>query len=237
MRKVSYVALTAALLAVIIYLCSCASGGGVIDTTDPILPSPEIKEGVVDPDTRAITITKDNVSLTMEHWSKTRLNRKYTTVDMRSPFYFLESWDQALRTEAFYLTIKNDTPRKVIVTFKESICEDDREYKYKPLEINDFKYKFTIRKMLDLKTKRGLELARRILLNEVLGPKREVPAGKSRSGFLAYPAPSTGAEKVWVTVVLEKEPELATGAYERAEFRFDYIQDRVLRAREPATQR
>lgn len=237
MRRFSYVALVAALLAVAIYLCSCVSSGGIADTTDPIIPSPELTEGVVDPISRAITITRDNVTVMMEHWSKTRLNRKYTTVDMRSPFYFLESWDQALRTEAFHVTIKNDTPRSLIVNLKETICEDDREYTYKSLGVKDFRYKFTIRKMLDLKTKKGLELAYRIMLSGVIGQKREVPAGESRAGFLAYPAPSTGATKVWVTVVLEKEPELATSNYERVEFRFDYIQDPVLRAREPATKR
>ena len=91
MRKFFYFALTIVLLGVSIYLNSCAAGGA-IDLTDPITPLPEIKEGVVDPQTRAITIAKEGITVTTEHWSRTRLNRKYSTIDMRSPFYYLETW-------------------------------------------------------------------------------------------------------------------------------------------------
>ena len=237
MRRFSCVALAVALSVVVIYLCSCVSGGGAIDRTDPLIPLPELKEGVVDPSTRAISITKDNITITLEHWSRTRLNRKYTTVVMRSPFYYLETWQQGFQSEVFHVTIKNDTPKNVVVSFKETTLEDEREYKYKPLGIDELKYKFVTRKYMDLKTKKGLELASQIMLSGVLGSKRTVSAGETRFGFLPFNVPSSRATKVWLTLVLEKEPENPTAAYERVEFRFDYVQDPVLRRTQPSIPR
>jgi hypothetical protein len=236
MRKFSGVVLALALLVVVIYLGSCV-GGGMMDPTDPILPSPELKEGVVDPGTRGITITKDNISVTMEHWSRTRLNRKYTTVDMRSPFYYLETWEQTFRTEVFHVTVQNDTPRGVVFDFNEATLSDEREYVYKPVEDDFYKYKFFTKKMMDLKTKNGMELLPHLMLENALAQGNTVPAGERRAGFIAFTAPSSQAEKVWVTLVLEKEPEVSTAAYEPVEFEFDYIQDLVLRARQPPVKR
>jgi hypothetical protein len=236
MRKFSGVVLALALLTVVIYLVSCI-GGGMMDPTDPILPSPELKEGVVDPNSRGITITKENVSLTMEHWSRTRLNRKYTTVDMRSPFYYLETWEQTFQTEVFHVTIKNDTPRSVVFDFNQATLSDEREYVYKPVEDDFYKYKFFTKKMMDLKTKNGMEMLPQIMLKNALDKGNTVPAGQSRSGFIAFTAPSSQAEKVWVNLVLEKEPEVSTAAYEPVEYKFDYIQDLVLRAKQPAIKR
>jgi len=236
MRKFSGVVLALGLLAVVIYLGSCI-GGGMMDPTDPILPSPELKEGVVDPATRGITITKENVSVTVQHWSRTRLNRKYTTVDMRSPFYYLETWEQTFRTEVFHVTIKNDTPRSVVFDFNETTLSDEREYVYKPVERDFYKYKFFTKKMMDLKTKNGMERLPQMMLKNALGQGNVVPAGETRSGFVAFTAPSSQAEKVWVKLVLEREPEVSTAAYEPVEYRFDYIQDLVLRSKQPAIKR
>jgi len=235
MRKFSPV-LILVLLVMAVYLCSCKSGG-IIDAGDPITPLPELKEGTVDPKTNAITITKDNITVTVEHWSRYRLNRKFTTVDMRSPFYYLETWEQAFQSEAFYVTIKNDTPRPVVVNFTDTALEDDRKYVYKPLGVTDFVYKFQTKKRMDLKTKRGLDEASRILLNEAIGPKKEVAAGQVVSGYLAFMVPSSQATKVWLTLVLEKAPEVATAAYERVSLRFDFVQDLVRRKTQPAVPR
>jgi hypothetical protein len=237
MRRFLYVALAAVLSAVVVYLCACVSGGILIDPKDPIFPSPELKEGVVEPRTRAITITKDNIAVTAEHWSRTRLNRKYTTVDMRSPFYYEEGWQQGFHSEVFYVTIKNGSSTNVVVDIKEAILEDDREYWYKPLDIGSFEYKFETRKMMDLKTKRGLDIAPQIMLDGALGPSRTVRPGETRGGFLPFNLPSSGATKVWLTVPLEREPENPTGSYERVEFRFDYVQDVVLRRTQPVVKR
>jgi hypothetical protein len=236
MRKFSSVVLALALLVVVMHLGSCI-GGGLMDPTDPILPSPELKEGVVDPNTRAITITKEGISVTLEHWSRTRLNRKYTTVDMRSPFYYLETWEQTFQTEVFHVTIKNDTPRNVLFNIKEATLSDEREYVFKPVERDFYRYKFFTKKMMDLKTKNGMEMLPQIMLENALDKGNAVPPGKTRAGFIAFTAPSSQAEKVWVRLVLEKEPEVATAAYEPVEFRFDYIQDLVLRAKQPAIKR
>lgn len=236
MRKFSGVVSALALLAVVIYLGSCI-GGGMMDPTDPILPSPELKEGVVDPSSRAITITKENVSVTLEHWSRTRLNRKYTTVDMRSPFYYLETWEQTFQTEVFHVTIKNDTPRSVLFDFGEATLSDDREYVFKPVERDFYRYKFFTKKMMDLKTKNGMEILPHIMLENALDGGNRVPAGETRSGFIAFTAPSSQAEKLWVTLVLEKEPEVSAAAYEPVEYKFDYTQDLVLRTKQPAIKR
>lgn len=237
MRKFSCVALVIALLAVVVYLCSCASGGGTIDATDPLTPSPELKEGVVDPTTNIITITRDDITVTVDHWSRQRLNRKYTSIDTRSPFFYLDNWEQTFQSEVFYVTIKNDTPKNVVVNFKETILEDEREYKYLPSTIDDLKYKFVTKRYMDLKTKKGFELAPQIMLGEILGKERLVPSGQSVEGFIPFTTPSTQVEKVWLTVVLEREPEVVTGSYERVEFRFDYIQDTVLRKTQPPVKR
>ena len=236
MRKFSYVVLTIALLPVIVYLSSCA-GTGVIDRTDPLIPLPELKEGTVDPATRAITITKDNITVTVEHWSRTRLNRKYTNVDTRSPFYYLETWSQSFQAEVFHVTIKNDRTKSVVVDFKETSLEDTREYVYKPIEDDFYKYKFVTKKMMDLKTKKGLRLISQIVLKDILGKDGAVPPGETRAGFIPFNTPSTQAETVWLKLVLEKEPEVPTGSYEPIEFKFDYIQDLVLRRIQPSVKR
>jgi len=233
MRKFSYITLPIALLAMVVYLCSCAvGGGGIVDPSDPLTPSPEIKEGTVDPSTRAITISKEDITVTSEHWSKKRVDRKYSTVDMRSPFFYLETWAQSFQTDVFHVTITNNSPREVLVVFKETTIEDEREYLYKPTQMDFFTYKFRTKKMMDLKTKRGLEEARYIVLSEVIGPKRAIAPGQTVSGFIPFTVPSTQAHKVWLTLTLEKEPDLATKSYERIQFRFDYVQDLVLRARQ-----
>jgi len=236
MRKFSYVILTTALAAVVVYLCSCA-GGGVTDPTDPILPSLDIKEGVVDPITRDITITKEDITVTVQHWSRSRLNRKYTTVDMRSPFYYTEGWKQAFQAEAFYVTIKNDTPKNVIVNLNETTMQDDRDYVFRPKTLDELRYTFVTKKLMDLRTKQGLEMAQQSLLNEMLGQKGQVEPGQTVSGFLSFSTPTMIVTKLWVNLVLEKEPEVATMAYKRVEFRFDYTQDPVLRAKQPTIKR
>ena len=239
MRGFSYITLLATLLIVVIYLCSC--GSTAVDITDPILPAPEQEEGAaaaVDPESRTITVTKGDLAIAVQHWSKTRLNRKYTTVDMRSPFYYQETWEQSYQAEVFHVTITNNTPVGVAVIFGESVMEDEREYIYTPTtRLSDFKDRFSRKQLMDLRTKRGLEKAREILLSEVLGPKNTVPAGKTVAGFLPYPTPSRQAEKLWFTIVLEKEPSTATAAYEKERFRFDFIQDLVLHKRQPGVRR
>jgi len=236
MRGFSRVTLAILLSAMVVYLCSC-TGGGTVDSTDPILPSPEIKEGSVDPINRIITITKDDITVIVQHWSKYRLNRKYTTVDMRSPFYYLETWEEGFRSDVYHVTIKNDTPRKLIVLFDETMVKDERDYIYKPQTFDELKYRYVTKKHMDLKTKRGLVIARQIILSEVLGPKAEIPAGETVEGFLPFNVPSSQATKVNLTIAMEKEPETATGSYEPIEFQFAYIQDLILRAKQPATKR
>ena len=235
MRKFSYIAIAIALPALALVLCSC-TGGGLL-TNDPLKPDPNLTEGTVDPATNIITLTKSGITVEVEHWSKARLDRKYTTVDMRSPFFFVESWEQSYQSEVFYITIKNDTPRKVNLLFKETILEDEREYTYQPVMLDFIKYKFQTQKMMDLKTKNGLAKAGEMLLTEKLGKSGKIPAGQSVAGFLPFTIPSTRAEKVWLTLAMEKEPEIATRSYEQIKFRFDYIQDLVLRSRLSTTRR
>ncbi len=237
MRKFLYIVLSIALLAMVMHLCSCA-GGGSIDPTDPILPAPELTEGTVDPITRAITITKDDITVVSEHWSRTRINRKYTTVDTRSPFYYQETWEQAYRSEVFHVTITNNTPRNVVFSFKESSMEDEREYEYNTItEMQDLRYRFVTKRLMDLRTKGGLALAPQIMLVGKLQEGNTIPPGQTIDGFLLYNTPSTIAEKVWLNVVLEKEPESRTAAYEKVKFRFDYIQDPILLKRQPTIKR
>lgn len=237
MRKLLYIAYSAALLVMAIYLCSCLASGGSIDATDPILPAPELSEGTVNPETREITVTKDDITVVVQHWSRTRLNRKYTTVDMRSPFYYLETWEQTFQSEVFHVSITNNTPRNVVVVFDESVMVDEREYVYRPvLDLQDYKYRFSTKKLLDLKTKRGLQIAPQIILSHKMGGK-PVPPGQTREGFMPYNTPSTQAATLSLTMVLEKEPEVATAAYEKVKFQFDFIQDLVLLKRQPAARR
>jgi hypothetical protein len=215
----------------VVILCSCLGGSASYITEDPLKPSPDIKEGTVDPLTNAITMTKEGITVTVEHWSKARLDRKYTTVDSRSIFFFVESWEQAYQSEVFYITIKNDTTREVNLLFKETVLQDEREYTYQPMDLDFIKYKFQARKMMDLKTKNGLDKANEMLLTEKLGKSGNIPPGQTVEGFLPFTIPSTRAEKVWLILAMEKEPEIATRSYEQIKFRFDYVQDLVLRSR------
>jgi len=238
MRKISCFALFLMLSTMVIYLCSCASSGGGVDLkNDPLKPSPELKEGTVDPSTNAITITKEGITVTVEHWSRARLDRKFTNASQRSPFFYLETWPQSMQSEVFHVKIKNDTPRGVLVDFKETKLYDERKYEYFVVTLDDLRYKFVTKSYMDLKTKNGLDIAKQILLMEVLGPSRLIPAGQSAEGFLPFFTPSSQAEKVWLIVVLEKEPEVATAAYQRVDFRYDFKQDLVLRKTQQPTKR
>lgn len=238
MRKISYFAFVLMMLTIVIYLCSCASSGGGVDIkNDPIKPSPEIKEGTIDPATNAITITKEDITVTVEHWSRARLDRRFTTASQRSPFFYLETWPQSMQNEVFHVKIKNDSPRAVLVDFKETKLYDERKYEYFVVTLDELRYKFVTKSYMDLKTKNGLDIAKQILLTEVLGPSRLIPAGRSTEGFLPFYTPSSQAEKVWLIVVLEKEPEIATAAYKRVDFRFDFRQDLTLRKIQPPTKR
>lgn len=237
MRKFSYIALALSVVMVAIYLNSCVGGGGVIDPTDPLLPAPELKEGVVDPKTNTITISKEGITVIFDHWSRTRLNRKYTNVDMRSPFFYLETWEQAYQHEVFHVTIKNETTKNVIIDFKDTTMEDERKYVYRPMGVSEFKDKFVTKKMMDIKTNKGLQMASQIVLNEIYGDRRPIGPGKTGEGFLAFNIPSTQATKVSVNLILEKAPEVETAAYQRVEFRYDYIQDLVKRAEQPPIKR
>jgi hypothetical protein len=236
MRKFWYSSLVILLLPVIVYLCSCA-GGTVIDKTDPITPAPELTEGTVNPETRAITITKEGITVTMEHWSRTKLNRKYTTVDMRSPFYYLETWEQSFKSEVFHVKIENNGPRNITVNLEETIMQDEREYKYNVQTIDEFKFKFVTKKMMDLKTKRGLEEAGWIMLNEIVRSKKTIPPGDSIEGFISFPETSSIVTKPWIKLVVEREPEVVTASYEKIEFRFDFVQDPIVRSKQPPIKR
>ena len=121
---------------------------------------------------------------------------------------------------------------------KEITLQDERDYVYRVVtDMNDFKYKFATKQMMDLRTKRGLQIAPQIILSEKLGERAEIQAGETVDGFIPFTTPSTQAEKMWLNIVVEKEPETATASYEKVTFRFDYIQDLVLLKRQPATKR
>jgi len=238
MRKLTYPILTLMLSAMAIYLCSCASGGVSIDLRrDPIKPSPELKEGTVDLSTNTITMTKDDITVTLEHWSRARLDRKFTTSTQRSPFFYLDTWPQSMQSEVFYVTVTNNTPRSIVFDFKETTLNDERQYQYVPTTYDEIRYKFVSKSYMDLKTKQGLEAARQVLLSERIGKDGVIAAGKTVEGFLPFFTPSPQAEKVWTIITFEKEPEVATLAYEKAAFRFDYKQDLALRASQPPTKR
>jgi len=236
MRKFSCFTLPT-LLVVVMYLCSC-TGAGIVDRTDPLSPAQDLKEGTVDPTTNSITIVKEGITVLVQHWSRTKLNRKYTNVDSRSIFFYTESWEQAYRSEVFHVTITNSAPRNVVFSFQDTTMEDEREYVYKPItELEDIKYKFVTKKLMDLKTKNSLAGAPRILLNGVLGRTSTIPPGKTMGGFVFFNTPSTIANKVWLNIALDKEAEIATGAYERLLFRFEYIQDLLLLKKQPPVKR
>ena len=228
------------LCAMVIYLCSCASmGGSNFDLTkDPIKPAPDLnKDSTIDPSTNAITITKEGITVTVEHWPRVRLDRTYTTASERSPFFYLETWSQSFQNEAFHVKIKNDTPKGVLVDFKMTKLYDERNYEYVPVTYDEIYYKFVSKSYMDLRTKNGLEKAKQIILSEVLGPKKLIPAGKTGEGFFPFFTPSSQAEKVWLIVRLEKEPESATGEYKKVEYRYDFTQDLALRRVQPSTKR
>lgn len=235
MRKLFYIISALVLVAVVIYMGSCVAKGGLVDPTDPITPAPEgNKDATVDPRTREITITKEGITVTAQHWSRYRVNQKYTTADMRSPFYYLETWEQAFQSEVFHVKIANGTPRLgVVADFKGTNMTDEREYVYRPMTINELEYKFVTKRMMDMKTKNSLQLAPQIMLNAMMADRRPLKAGQSIEGLLAFNVPSSQANKVWLTIVLEKEPETATAAYERLEFKYDFYQDLIMRAKQP----
>ncbi|HGJ67254.1 TPA: hypothetical protein ENS27_17980 [bacterium] len=238
MRKLSNSVIALMLFIMAIYLCSCATGGGSVDLkNDPIKPSPQLKEGEVNPSTNAITISRDGITVIAEHWSRARLDRKFTTSTQRSPFFYLETWPQSLQSEVFHITIKNETPRSLVFEPKDTTLNDERQYVLSPISLEDIRYKFVSKMYMDLKTKQGLDVAKDILLMEKLGPERLIPAGQTVEGFLAFYTPSSQAEKVWLIIGLEKEPAIATLAYEKVKFRFDFIQDLNLRKIQPATKR
>ncbi len=238
MRKFLYIALNIIFLAISFYIYSCASAGGGVDIkNDPIKPSAEIKEGTVNPANNAITISREGITVTVEHWSRARLDRRYTTADTRSPFFYLDTWPQSHQSEVFHITIKNETPRSITLNIKETTFNDDRKYIYTPVSLDDIRYKFVQKSYMDLKTKNGLELATQILLLEKLGPSATIPAGKTIDGFLSFFPPSSQAEKVWLIITLEREPETPTAIPKKEVFRFDFTQDPILRKIQPPTKR
>ncbi len=238
MRRFLYIALNILFVALSFYIYSCASSGGGVDIkNDPIKPLPDIKEGTINPINNAVTISREGITVTVEHWSRARLDRKYTTADTRSPFFYLETWPQSMQSEVFHVTIKNETPRGLTLNVKETTFNDDRKYVYTPVVLDDIRYRFLQKNYMDLKTKNGLELARQILLLEKLGPDAKIPAGKTIDGFLSYFPPSSGAEKVWLIVTLERDPETPTAIPKKEVFRFDFTQDPVLRKTQPPTKR
>jgi len=237
MRRFLYFTMGLMLCAMAVYLCACAAGGVSYDTAkDPIKPAPDLnKDSTIDPSANAITITKEDITVTVEHWSRARLDNKFTTSSQRSPFYYLDTWPQSLQSEVFHVKITNNTPRGVVMNFKETKLYDERQYEYVPTTLEEIHYKFVSKNLQDLKTKHGLEAAPQILLQTILGPKSLIPAGKTMEGFVPFFTPSTMAEKVWLIIVLEKEPETATAAYQKVSFRFDYIQNLTLRKTQPVT--
>jgi hypothetical protein len=238
MRRLLYFAMSLMLCAMVMYLCACAStGGGSFNVRkDPIKPAPDLnKEATVDPSTNAITFTKEGITLIVEHWSRARLDNKFTTSSQRSPFYYLDTWPQSMRSEVFHVSIKNDTTRGVVMNFKETKLYDERLYEYIPTTIEELNYRFKSKSLMDLKTKNGMAIAPQILLQTILGTKSLVPAGKTIEGFVPFFTPSSQAEKVWLIIVLEKEPETSTAAYQKVSFRFDYKQDPILLKTQPVT--
>jgi len=238
MRRLLYFAMSLMLCAMAMYLCACASTGGVsIDVKkDPIKPASDLnKDATVNPSTNAITFTKEGITVTVEHWSRARLDNKFTTASQRSPFYYLDTWPQSMQSDVYHVSIKNDTTRGVVMNFKETKLYDERQYEYIPTTIEELSYRFKTKSLMDLKTKNGMELAPQILLQSRLGPKSRISAGETLEGFIPFFTPSSQAEKVWLIIVLEKEPETSTAAYQKVPFRFDYKQDLVLRKTQPIT--
>lgn len=238
MRRFLYIALNIILVAFSFYIYSCASSGGGVDIkNDPIKPLPEIKEGTINPENNAITISREGITVTVEHWSRARLDRRFTTASTRSPFFYLETWPQSLQSEVFHVKIKNETPRGLTLIVKETTFNDDRKYIYTPVSLEDIRYKFVQKSYMDLKTKNGLDLATQILLLEKLGPSATIPAGAEIDGFLPFFTPSSQAEKVWLIITLEREPETPTAIPKKEVFRFDFTQDPILRKIQPPTKR
>ncbi len=231
------VALMAFSLLGLISLNGCTRGQA-LRNLPPIFPSEEQPpEAKIDPKTKTISITKDDVTVSVQYWRKYDLDRRFNVGSMTSPFYYKESWKQSEKVDVFYVTVQNNSKRKIIVDPAKCYMMDNRENKYIPLTYDLLVERFRMRRMMDVAVKNGLNKAREILLETRLPADKTLKPGEKAEGFVPFTMTVLRAQKVFVHVPITFVPEKPTGRYESTEFVFNFKHDTAIRMAQPATVR
>lgn len=239
MRKAGIIMITlmAFFLLGLISINGCTKGQA-LRNLPPIFPSEEQPtEAKVDPKTKTISITKDDVTVSARYWRKYDLDRRFNVGAMTSPFYYKESWKQSEKLDVFYITIQNNGKRKIIADPAKFYMMDNRENKYISLNYDLMVERFRMRRMMDISVRNGLNKAREILLETRLPADKTVKPGEKVEGFVPFTMTVLRAQKVFVHVPITFVPEKPTGRYETTEFVFNFKHDMAIRVAQPATVR
>jgi hypothetical protein len=217
-------------------LLSGCTRGQALRNLPPVFPLEEQPpEAKLDPTSKAISITKNDVTISVRYWRKYDLDRKFNVGTMTSPFYYKESWKQSEKLDVFYVTIQNNSKRKIIVDVTKFYMMDNRENKYISATYDFLIERFRMRRMMDVSVRNGLAKAREILLEKRLPADNTIKPGEKVEGFVPFTMSVLRAQKLFVHIPITFVPEKPTGRYEGVEFVFHFKHDPAIRSAQPAT--
>lgn len=247
------------LLILILMFAGCTGGGTSLKHLSPVHPPERLPDNIVldakNPDLFEIptkrsilSMTQADVTVSIAYWRSADLDFKYNRGSAVSPFYTLEAFHQAEKTDVFYVKITNNSSHVVFFKLKGrraigvqervAICEivDQGENRYPSLTYFDLEERLKhIFRNSELSVKNGLAIARQILLEKRVSQNGILP-GESVEGFIPFQQPKLNARELEVIVPLEKAPEEGSASrYQNLVYRFPFTHSIGIRLAQPAT--
>ena len=220
-----------------LYMFACQ--GTTLKRLPPIQPPTTLPEEItlnVEAKHPELTMTKDNITVTVAYWRRYDLDRKYNVGSMTSPFYYEEAWHQGIKVDVFYVTITNN--RTTPLSFYVTDCEivDHRKDIYGALSYVENRKRLETKKGHDIMIENGLKKAKEILL-EMSVADEKIDPDETVAGFIPFRQVKSLAKGLDVKIPIEKSPEKAMERYKKAAFSFPFVHDLSIRTAQPATMR
>jgi len=218
------------------YMFACHQGTA-LKNLSPIQPPATLSNDITltkKPERPELTMTKNDITMTISYWRRYDLNLKFNRGSTTSPFYYEEAWHQGDKVDVFYVTIKNN--RKAPILFDVTNCKivDQDKNEFGALSYEDNRKRLEYKKGHDVMIENGLEESKKILL-EMSVADGKIDPGETVEGFLPFRQVKHRTKEFNVDIPIEMVPEKALARYKKIVFSFPFVHNLAIRMAQPST--